>query len=186
MERFEYANPTTVKDATALLGANWNDAQILAGGTDLIRHDEGFRRLAQTRGQHQGHFGTARHLKDRDGVRIGAAVTLDDLSSHALIRAEFLRCSRRSGRREPADPQHGTVAEICASARVAGISAEAMDCSPWKTAESGAKWREQISRDNSGPLRLFRQRIQSWTRAGRARRAREDRIAHRRAHRRGR
>jgi len=36
MERFEYANPTTVKDATALLGASWTDAQLLAGGTDLI------------------------------------------------------------------------------------------------------------------------------------------------------
>ncbi|HEV1287843.1 MAG TPA: FAD binding domain-containing protein, partial [Bryobacteraceae bacterium] len=36
MERFEYTSPKTVKDATAMLGASWNDAQVLAGGTDLI------------------------------------------------------------------------------------------------------------------------------------------------------
>jgi CO/xanthine dehydrogenase FAD-binding subunit len=36
MERFEYASPTTLKDATGLLGSSWSDAQVLAGGTDLI------------------------------------------------------------------------------------------------------------------------------------------------------
>ena len=36
MYPFEYANPTTVKDAVALLGASWSDANILAGGTDQM------------------------------------------------------------------------------------------------------------------------------------------------------
>ncbi len=31
MERFEYANPSTLKEATALLGSNFTDAQVLAG-----------------------------------------------------------------------------------------------------------------------------------------------------------
>ena len=35
MRAFEYANPTTLKDALALLGSSWADANILAGGTDL-------------------------------------------------------------------------------------------------------------------------------------------------------
>jgi len=89
MERFEYANPTTVKDATALLGANWNDAQILAGGTDLISMMKDFvvspKRVVNIKG-----ISELRGIsKTANGVRIGAAVTLDDLSSHALIRAEF-------------------------------------------------------------------------------------------------
>ena len=36
MQNFEYASPSSLKDATALLGGSWADAQVLAGGTDLI------------------------------------------------------------------------------------------------------------------------------------------------------
>jgi xanthine dehydrogenase YagS FAD-binding subunit len=89
MERFEYANPTTVKDATALLGATWNDAQILAGGTDLISMMKDFvaspKRVVNIKG-----ISELRGIaKTSAGVRIGAAVTLDDLSLHPVIRAEF-------------------------------------------------------------------------------------------------
>jgi xanthine dehydrogenase YagS FAD-binding subunit len=89
MERFEYANPTTVKDATALLGANWNDAQILAGGTDLISMMKDFvaspKRVVNIKGISELH-GIA---KTATGIRIGAAVTFDDLTLHPLIRSEF-------------------------------------------------------------------------------------------------
>ena len=36
MQSFEYANPTTVQEAVALLGAKWGQTDVLAGGTDLI------------------------------------------------------------------------------------------------------------------------------------------------------
>jgi xanthine dehydrogenase YagS FAD-binding subunit len=89
MERFEYASPSTVKDATALLGATWNDAQILAGGTDLISMMKDFvaspKRVVNIKGISELH-GIS---KTATGVRIGAAVTFDDLSSHPLIRGEF-------------------------------------------------------------------------------------------------
>lgn len=89
MERFEYANPATVKDATALLGATWNDAQILAGGTDLISMMKDFvvspKRVVNIKGIAELH-GIS---KTGAGVRIGAGVTLDDLSMHPLIRSEF-------------------------------------------------------------------------------------------------
>jgi len=89
MERFEYANPTTVKDATALLGTTWNDAQVLAGGTDLISMMKDFvvspKRVVNIKGIAELH-GIS---KTSAGVRIGAAVTLDDLSAHQLIRTEF-------------------------------------------------------------------------------------------------
>jgi len=89
MERFEYASPTTVKDATALLGATWNDAQILAGGTDLISMMKDFvaspKRVVNIKG-----IAELRGIsKTANGVRIGAAVTLDDLSLHPLIRSEY-------------------------------------------------------------------------------------------------
>jgi xanthine dehydrogenase YagS FAD-binding subunit len=36
MQPFEYASPTTVSQAAALLGSQWGDAEVLAGGTDLL------------------------------------------------------------------------------------------------------------------------------------------------------
>src|SRR5580700_258934 len=89
MERFEYANPSTVKDATALLGTHWNDAQVLAGGTDLISMMKDFvaspKRIVNIKGISE----LGGISKTATGVRIGAAVTLDDLSLHPLIRSEF-------------------------------------------------------------------------------------------------
>ncbi len=89
MERFEYASPKTVKEATALLGPTWNDAQVLAGGTDLISLMKDFvaspRRVVNIKGIAElgGVSRTA------TGLRIGAAVTLDELSMNALVRGEF-------------------------------------------------------------------------------------------------
>lgn len=89
MERFEYASPKTLKEATALLGASWNDAQVLAGGTDLISMMKDFvaspKRVVNIKGISELH-GIS---KTSAGVRIGAAVTLDDLTLNQLIRAEF-------------------------------------------------------------------------------------------------
>ena len=36
MQAFSYANPTTVQEAVALLGTKWGEADVLAGGTDLL------------------------------------------------------------------------------------------------------------------------------------------------------
>ncbi|MGH9662856.1 MAG: FAD binding domain-containing protein, partial [Bryobacteraceae bacterium] len=36
METFEYASPTTLKEAVGLLGSDRGEAEALAGGTDLI------------------------------------------------------------------------------------------------------------------------------------------------------
>src|ERR1700749_800751 len=89
MERFEYASPKTVKEATALLGANWTDAQLLAGGTDLISMMKDYntspKRVVNIKGISELH-GIS---KASTGVRIGAAVTIDEFSSNSIIRTEF-------------------------------------------------------------------------------------------------
>jgi hypothetical protein len=36
MNKFEYASPTTKEQAVALLGGEWGETEILAGGTDLL------------------------------------------------------------------------------------------------------------------------------------------------------
>ena len=36
MNSFEYANPTTTKEAAGMLARQWGEVEILAGGTDLL------------------------------------------------------------------------------------------------------------------------------------------------------
>jgi xanthine dehydrogenase YagS FAD-binding subunit len=89
MYPFEYANPTTVKDAVGLLGASWSDANILAGGTDQISlmkdHLHEPKRLVNIKNIKQ----LAGISKTGGNIRIGATVTSDELMEHALIRAEL-------------------------------------------------------------------------------------------------
>ena len=89
MEAFEYASPTSLKDATALLGSSWSDAVILAGGTDLLGMMKDYvvtpKRVVNIKG-----------IKELGGVskkgntlRIGATATFDELASNAAVRSEF-------------------------------------------------------------------------------------------------
>ena len=89
MEAFGYANPKTLKEAFASLGSTWEEAMVLAGGTDLISMMKdrvmspklvvNIKGLAQLKGISQA----------AGGIRIGSGVTLDELASNPLIRAQF-------------------------------------------------------------------------------------------------
>jgi xanthine dehydrogenase YagS FAD-binding subunit len=80
MQAFEYANPTTVQEATGLLGAQWSDACVLAGGTDLLslmkeelhtpKRVVNIKNIKELEGIH----------KTGAGLRIGALVTIDELA----------------------------------------------------------------------------------------------------------
>jgi xanthine dehydrogenase YagS FAD-binding subunit len=89
MQNFEYANPTSLKEAYGLLGSTWGEADVLAGGTDLISLMKDFvhtpKRVVNIKG-----------IKELGGIskagsstRIGATVTLDELASNAIIRASY-------------------------------------------------------------------------------------------------
>lgn len=89
MNNFEYANPTSLKEALALLGNSYGDAAVLAGGTDLLSMMKEYlvqpKRLVNIKNvkELQG------ISKTGAGVRIGAAATIDELLENAAIRAEF-------------------------------------------------------------------------------------------------
>ncbi|MBL8223583.1 MAG: FAD binding domain-containing protein, partial [Bryobacterales bacterium] len=89
MQAFEYASPTTLKEATALLGSSWEDAQVLAGGTDLISLMKDYivspKRVVNIKGIKE--LGGIR--KTASGLRIGALVTFDELANSAAVRAEY-------------------------------------------------------------------------------------------------
>jgi xanthine dehydrogenase YagS FAD-binding subunit len=89
MQGFEYANPSTLQEALSLLGSNWDDAHLLAGGTDQISLMKDYvhtpKRVVNIKSVKELH-GVS---KTAQGLRIGAAVTFDDLASNAMVRAEY-------------------------------------------------------------------------------------------------
>ena len=89
MQPFEYASPKTLKDALALLGAGWGDAAVLAGGTDLLSLMKD-NVMAPKRVVKVKEIPELKGIgKTGGGVRIGAAVTVEELANNPLIRASF-------------------------------------------------------------------------------------------------
>jgi xanthine dehydrogenase YagS FAD-binding subunit len=89
MQSFEYANPATLQDALGMLGNKWGEATVLAGGTDLIslmkEYLETPKRLVNIKGIKE--LGGIQSTKT--GLRIGAAVTVEELLENAEVRKNF-------------------------------------------------------------------------------------------------
>ena len=103
MQPFEYANPTTVQEAVGLLGASWGEADVLAGGTDLISLMKEYlvtpKRVVNIKNIKE--LGGIQNSKT--GLRIGAAVTIDELLENAEVRKNF--ASLTAAARGVASPQ---------------------------------------------------------------------------------
>ena len=89
MRGFEYANPTTKEQAVGLLGNNWADADVLAGGTDLLAlmKDDivAPKRLVNIKDIQELRGITV----SSKGLRIGALVTIQELADDAHVREAF-------------------------------------------------------------------------------------------------
>jgi xanthine dehydrogenase YagS FAD-binding subunit len=80
MQNFEYASPTTKEQAVELLGKQWGETEVIAGGTDLLSLMKDFivtpnrvvnlKNIAELRGVTFNRGG---------GARIGALTTLEEL-----------------------------------------------------------------------------------------------------------
>ena len=89
MRAFEYASPTTKEQAVALLGSSWADAEVLAGGTDLLSlmkddivHPK---RLVNIKG-----IPELRAIKATKGsLSIGATATIQELIDNAAVRRDY-------------------------------------------------------------------------------------------------
>jgi xanthine dehydrogenase YagS FAD-binding subunit len=80
MQTFEYANPTTVQEAVGLLGTQWGEADVLAGGTDLLSLMKEYLHTPKR-------VVNIKNIKELEGIRrigadlrIGALVTIDELA----------------------------------------------------------------------------------------------------------
>lgn len=89
MQAFEYANPATLQEALGMLGNKWGEANVLAGGTDLIslmkEYIETPKRLINIKGIKE--LGGIQSSKT--GLRIGSAVTVEELLENAEVRKNF-------------------------------------------------------------------------------------------------
>ena len=115
MQAFEYARPSTKQAAIALLGSQWNEAAILAGGTDLLALMKDSvmapKRVVSIAGiaELRGITGTPA------GVRIGALATIEELMTHATIRQQYRALSQAAaGITSPQIRTMGTVGgDLC-------------------------------------------------------------------------
>jgi xanthine dehydrogenase YagS FAD-binding subunit len=90
MRAFEYTSPKTKEQVVPLLGRNWGEVEVLAGGTDLLSlmKDEittpkrlvNIKEIADLRGITRG---------PGKGVRIGALVTLAEIGGNEGLQSEF-------------------------------------------------------------------------------------------------
>jgi xanthine dehydrogenase YagS FAD-binding subunit len=89
MNSFEYANPATVQEAVALLGTKWGQADVLAGGTDLISLMKEYLHTPKRVVNIKNIKELEGIQKTADGLRIGALVTMDELAKSAEVKAEY-------------------------------------------------------------------------------------------------
>src|SRR5512147_1652493 len=90
MRAFEYATPKSTQQAVGLLGSNWGDVELLAGGTDLLAlmKDDVLtpKRLVNVKSI----AGLdAISFNPRSGLRIGALARIADFADNADVRKHY-------------------------------------------------------------------------------------------------
>lgn len=165
MRAFEYANPATIGEAVSMLATDWGQTEILAGGTDLLSLMKQYvatpsrlvniKGIAELRGIHE----------TKDGLRIGALVTIEDLLDNELVKKQYAAVHQAAG--GIASPQirnMGTVGGNCFSARAAGITGRDLDC--WRAmstpSRSCPKATTGITRFSETPGRRILSALRAW------------------------
>src|SRR5437764_11640465 len=94
MHSFEYANPTMLQEAVALLAPRWGEVEVLAGGTDLLS-------LMKEELHTPKRLVNIKNIKELQGIqktaaglRIGALVTMDELATNADVRRDYKSISQ--------------------------------------------------------------------------------------------
>ncbi len=90
MQAFEYAAPTTKEQAVRLLAGEWGEAEVLAGGTDLLSLMKDYivtpKRVVDIKGIKE--LGGIEYRSD-SGLRLGALVTLEELIEHREVKRHY-------------------------------------------------------------------------------------------------
>src|SRR5207248_9518272 len=101
MRAFEYTSPKQKQQAVGLLGQQWNDAEVLAGGSDLLAlmkddivHPKRLVNVKDVQELRGLSFTPSR------GLRIGSLMTLFEISEDAQVKEHYPKIGRASCREE--------------------------------------------------------------------------------------
>lgn len=90
MNAFEYASPSTKEQAIRLLGAQWGETEVLAGGTDLLSLMKSFgaapKRVVDIQAIQE--FQGIDYIAS-SGLRLGALATLSELIDHPGVQRVY-------------------------------------------------------------------------------------------------
>ena len=89
MQAFEHAAPENLKQALGLLSSKWGEADILAGGTDLLSLMKERIHTPKRVVSLSSIDGLGSIELSADGLRIGATATLDDLLASAEVQKNY-------------------------------------------------------------------------------------------------
>jgi xanthine dehydrogenase YagS FAD-binding subunit len=110
MRAFDYASPTKKEQVSGLLGSNWGEVEILAGGTDLLSlmKDEitAPRRLVNIKGIQELHGVSA----GPETIQVGALTTLAEIAGNRDIQSSYPVLGAAAG--DAASPQIRNLATL--------------------------------------------------------------------------
>jgi xanthine dehydrogenase YagS FAD-binding subunit len=116
MRAFEYASPTTKEQVVNLLGSQWGEAEVLAGGTDLLA-------LMKDDIVHPKRLVNIKDVKELRGItyspgqglRVGALATIQELLDNRVVARSYRALAQAAeGITSPQIRNMGTVAgDLC-------------------------------------------------------------------------
>ena len=110
MRAFSYVSPTKKEEVVGLLGKNWGEVEILAGGSDLLSLMKDDIVTPKTLVNIKQVPGLHAISNEAGGMRLGALVTLDQISSAAPVQKQYPALAAAAG--DAASPQIRNVATL--------------------------------------------------------------------------
>lgn len=89
MQNFSYVNATSIEQVPSLLGRSWDDAVVMAGGTDLVGEMKDYAAVPKRVVNLKSIEGLDYIRQDDAGLRIGALTTLTDVLENSAVSQEL-------------------------------------------------------------------------------------------------
>ncbi len=89
MQNFSYVNATSIEQVPSLLGNSWDDAVVMAGGTDLLGEMKDFAAVPKRVVNLKSIEGLDYIRQDDAALRIGALTTLTDVLNDGAVSKDY-------------------------------------------------------------------------------------------------
>ena len=89
MQNFSYVNATSIEQVPSLLGRSWDDAVVMAGGTDLLGEMKDFAAVPKRVVNLKSIEGLDYIRQDDAALRIGALATLTDVLNDGAVSKDY-------------------------------------------------------------------------------------------------